>query len=78
MADISEAIRNELEEGQRLRGWIVNAYAQVEYLLGDLILRCRAFPEYEEQTRTFTHSAPTRGEGPRHAGSMRATRRFRG
>jgi hypothetical protein len=33
-----------INEGQRLRGWIANSYAQIEYLLGDLILRCRAFP----------------------------------
>lgn len=49
-----------IEEATRHRGWISNSYAQVEYLLGDLIIRCRQFPQYAEQTATFTHSAPKR------------------
>ncbi len=49
-----------IEEGTHQRGWISNSYAQIEYLLGDLIIRCRAFPEYAEQTAIFTHSAPKR------------------
>ena len=49
-----------IDDGQRLRGWLVNSFAQVEYLLGDLILRCRAFPEYEEHTRTLPHGAADR------------------
>ncbi len=50
----------QIDEAQRLRGWIVNSFAQVEYLLGDLILRCRVFPEYEEHTRTLPHGAADR------------------
>jgi hypothetical protein len=50
----------QIEEAQRLRGWLVNAFAQVEYVLGDLILRCRAFPEYEEHTRSLPHGAAAR------------------
>jgi hypothetical protein len=49
-----------IEEATHQRGWISNSYAQVEYLLGDLIIRCRQFPQYAEQTATFTHSAPKR------------------
>jgi hypothetical protein len=49
-----------IEEATQQRGWISNAYAQVEYLLGDLIIRCRQFPEYAEQTAMFTHSATKR------------------
>lgn len=49
-----------IEEATHHRGWISNSYAQVEYLLGDLIIRCRQFPEYEDQTATFTHSSPKR------------------
>lgn len=52
--------RADIEEGQRLRGWMTNAYAQIEFMLGDLILRCRVFPEYEALTKTFTHSAAKR------------------
>jgi len=55
-----ESFKADIEEGQRLRGWITNAYAQIEFLLGDLILRCREFPEYAVETATFTHSAPKR------------------
>lgn len=49
-----------IEEATRLRGWISNSYAQVEYLLGDLIVRCRQFPEYGEFTATVSHSAVKR------------------
>jgi hypothetical protein len=31
-----------LEEAQRLRGWITNGYAQVEYLLNDVIVKALA------------------------------------
>jgi hypothetical protein len=61
-----DAVRPEwieaVEDGQRLRGWIANAYAQIEYLLGDLIIRCRVFPDYASLTKTFTHSASKRAE----------------
>ncbi len=57
---ISPSIMADIEEGQNLRGWIANAYAQIEYLLGDLIFRCRAFPEYTDETATFPHGAPKR------------------
>lgn len=50
----------QVEEGQGLRGWVVNSFAQVEYLIGDLLLRCRAFAEYEEHTRTLPHGAADR------------------
>ena len=49
-----------IEESTHHRGWISNSYAQVEFLLGDLIWRCRAFPEYSEQTKTISHSATKR------------------
>lgn len=49
-----------IEEATHHRGWISNSYAQVEFLLGDLIMRCRQFPEYAAQTATFTHSSPKR------------------
>ncbi|MBT2187215.1 hypothetical protein [Sphingobium nicotianae] len=49
-----------IEQGTHHRGWISNSYAQIEYLLGDLIMRCRVFPEYAEYTKTVSHSAMTR------------------
>jgi hypothetical protein len=42
------------------RGWIANSFAQIEFLLGDLIVRCRQFPEYDLQTQTVSHSAAKR------------------
>jgi hypothetical protein len=35
-----------VEEGFRVRGWILNGYAQIEYLLGDIILKAYDMPEY--------------------------------
>lgn len=49
-----------IEEATHHRGWISNSYAQVEFLLGYLILRCREYSQYKAQTSTFTHSAPKR------------------
>jgi hypothetical protein len=49
-----------IEEMQRLRGWIANSYAQVEYILGDIIIRFRNWPIYDAQTKTMTHSASKR------------------
>ena len=44
-----------IEEGQRLRGWITNGYAQVEYLLGDIIVRSHDLDEYEEVRERLPH-----------------------
>jgi hypothetical protein len=49
-----------IEEGFLLRGWISNSYAQIEFLLGDLIIRCREFPQYAEYTKTVSLNAKTR------------------
>lgn len=49
-----------IEQGMTQRGWIANSHAQIEFLLGDLIVRCRDFPEYQVQTKTVSHSAATR------------------
>jgi hypothetical protein len=37
------------------RGWIVNCYAQVEFLIADLVVRCREFDEYAEFTATLPY-----------------------
>jgi hypothetical protein len=44
-----------VEEGQRLRGWITNGYAQVEYLLGDIIVRSHDMEEYETLKERLPH-----------------------
>lgn len=49
-----------IEQGMLHRGWISNSYAQIEFLLGDLIVRCRDFPEYADQTQAVSHSAAKR------------------
>ena len=44
-----------IEDGQRLRGWIANGYAQVEYLLGDVLTRSLQFAEYAEVAGRLPH-----------------------
>jgi hypothetical protein len=44
-----------IEEGQRLRGWIANGYAQVEYLLGDIIVRSHEMEEYKALKERLPH-----------------------
>ena len=44
-----------VEEGQRLRGWIANGYAQVEYLLGDIITNAFKLPQYEALLARLPH-----------------------
>ena len=46
--------------GTEHRGWIANSFAQIEFLLGDLIVRCRTFTEYDQHTQTVSHSAAKR------------------
>ena len=60
VAEIEPRFLSEIEEGQRLRGWIKNAYAQIEFLLGDFILRCNGLPEYSHLPSTLPHGAPDR------------------
>jgi len=50
------------EEAQRLRGWVANGYAQVEYLLGDIIMKALDMPEYGELPKRLPHGAPKRIE----------------
>lgn len=42
------------------RGWIINSYSQVEYLLADAVARCRGFSEYESLTKTFPYQPSRR------------------
>lgn len=53
-------IQTILATGTEHRGWIANSFAQIEFLLGDLIVRCRAFPQYDLHTQTVSHSAAKR------------------
>jgi hypothetical protein len=50
-----EEIISAVEEGQRLRGWIANGYAQVEYLLGDIIVRSHDMDEYGALKERLPH-----------------------
>lgn len=49
-----------IEEGQRLRGWIANGYAQVEYLLGDIIAKALKMPEYVSLAERLPHRVEKR------------------
>lgn len=55
-----DAWKSNQEKALRLRGTIINCYAQIEFLLGDLIIRCRDFIEYGPAKNAFTHSASKR------------------
>jgi len=41
-----EDVKAMIEDCQRLRGWLINSFAQVEFLLGDLPCRAWELPEY--------------------------------
>ena len=49
-----------IEEGQRLRGWIANGYAQIEYLLGDIITKANLLAEYEGMVERLPHRVERR------------------
>lgn len=44
-----------IDQMQRDRGWIVNSFAQIEFLLAGTIVRCREFPAYAELTETMPY-----------------------
>lgn len=44
-----------LQEAMRARGWIINSYAQVEYLMADTVMRCRSMPEYSHLPQTVPY-----------------------
>ena len=43
-----------------LRGAIVNAYAQVEFMLADLVARCRELPEYASEISKLPYGVDAR------------------
>lgn len=49
-----------VEEGQRLRGWIANGYAQIEFFLGDIIFRSLRLSEYQGVGEVLPHGSPDR------------------
>lgn len=55
-----DEIKAIINEGTLRRGWISNSYAQVEFMLGDLIMRAREFSQYAVHTETVSHSAKKR------------------
>lgn len=60
MALSPEQVVSLIEEGQRLRGWIANGYAQVEYLLGDIITRSHSIPVYAALRDRLPHRVESR------------------
>ena len=50
-----DEIKASIEDGQRLKGWIANGYAQVEYLLGDIIVRANDMPDYAHLATRLPH-----------------------
>jgi len=56
----AEHILAAIEEGQRMRGWIANSYAQVEYLLGDILMKSRGLVEYQGMVDRLPHRVDKR------------------
>lgn len=50
-----EDVRAAVDEGQRLRGWITNGYAQMEYLFGEIIVRANEMSEYFALVERLPH-----------------------
>ena len=50
-----------IHRGMRSRGWIINSYAQVEYMLADAVLRCRSLPAYQHLPATVPYQPSSRG-----------------
>jgi hypothetical protein len=55
-----QEVLTSIDEGQTLRGWILNGYAQVEYLLGDIIRLANQMPEYEPCHARLPHRVEKR------------------
>jgi hypothetical protein len=53
-------VKDATHEAQRLRGWISNGYAQVEYLLGDILMKAFELPEYSEFVDRLPHKVGNR------------------
>jgi hypothetical protein len=58
MAEIGERI----EEVQRVRGWYLSSYAQIEYLLGAFVAVSLGMPEYEALGTDVPHQIAKRIE----------------
>jgi hypothetical protein len=56
----TEHLLQAIDEGQRHRGWIANGYAQVEYLLGDIITKAFKIPEYAALITRLPHRVEKR------------------
>lgn len=54
------AVIQAIEESAEHRGYIINSFAQVEFLLADFVVKCRRFAEYEELTRTLPYGVDKR------------------
>lgn len=55
-----EHVIDSIEEGQRFRGWIANGYAQIEFFLGDIIVRSLNMVEYQDVGEILPHGSPDR------------------
>ena len=55
-----EDIFAKIEECQRLRGWLINSFAQIEFLIGDLPCRAWEIPEYAEMKQPVSIVAKNR------------------
>jgi len=57
---ITSADKAVIGNAAALRGAIITSYAQVEYLLADIVLRCQPMAEYSTLPQTFPYKLETR------------------
>lgn len=60
--EIKQEWKDELEAIATLRGWIINSYAQIEFLLGHLIVAAATLPEYAHLPRRLPRNLERRAE----------------
>jgi hypothetical protein len=51
-----------INDVQRLRGVILNSYAQVEFLAADFAVKCKHLPQYNELVKKFPYATKKRVE----------------
>jgi hypothetical protein len=60
MKEPSEHAKATIAQAACLRGSIITSYAQVEHLLGDIVMRCWSLPEYATLPKSFPYKLKTR------------------
>lgn len=60
MGEPRDAQKNIIQTAAFLRGTIITSFAQVEFILADLAVKCERFPEYKALLRKFPYKLEER------------------